>query len=131
MFNRQLRSDGFLGPRAWPPEVPEAEAPAPSHSIEGTRFRLAIICSCPALDVPQTAANPNAGRHDWRGGVVREQSPLYVAPGYRDLIGAFVARSAKQVPVLAAIRYGGQLPMYEQPVLSKPDPWSDPERGRP
>jgi hypothetical protein len=131
MFNRLQRADGFLAPRAWPPEVPEAEAPAPSHSAEGTRFRLGIICACPALDIPQTAAQPGAGRHDWHGSVIRQQAPLYVRPGYKDLIGAFIARVAKQVPVLSAIRYGGQIPMYEQPILPKPDAWDDPTRGAP
>lgn len=130
-FNQLVRADGFLRPRAWPPMEPVAEAPAPSHSHTGTLFRLAILCGCSARDVPQTAKHPEAGRHDWAGGVVRSQAPLFKETGYRDLIGAFLAKPAKQVTVLSAIRYSGQLPMDEQPTLKKPNPWSDPTRGRP
>lgn len=132
-FNRLDRPDGFLAPQAWPPETArnEAEAPAPSHSAEGTRLRLGILCRCPAQDSPQTAKHPERGQHDWAGGVVRSQTALYKEGPYMDFIGAFMAKPAKTVTVLSAIRYKGQLPMNEQPMLEKPNPWSDPTRGSP
>jgi hypothetical protein len=128
-----MRGDDFLAPRAWPPDPGEnqAESPPPSHSAVGLAFRRSILCECQAQDTPQTATQPWRGQHDWAGNVIREQAPLYKAPGFRDFIGVFRARVAKQKPVLAAIMYHGQIPMEEQPKLSKPNAWSDPTRGLP
>lgn len=132
MFNRLRRPDGFLSPHAQTnTPLHEAEGPAPSHSRVGELFRRAVNCACPALSRPQTAKHPEAGEHDWHGEVVRQQAPLFKRTGYQDLIGVFVAKPAKVIPVLSAIRYQGQLPMSEQPTLDKPYPWLDPRRGRP
>lgn len=132
-MKKLARSDGFLSPQGWPPNPGrnQAEPPPPSHSTQGMRLAAAVYLNSQSRDVPQTAVHPEQGRHDWRGEVVRQQAPLFRPTGWRDLIGAFVARVAKQKTVLNAILYKGQLPMSEQPKLKKPDPWSDPTRGAP
>lgn len=86
---------------------------------------------------PQTAKHANTGR-DAAGVVVRQMSPLWKPPsgspsqpGYRDLFGAFAARAAFTIPVIAALRYKGQLPLDQQPTVRKPNPWDDPTRGSP
>lgn len=55
-----------------------------------------------------------------------------VAPSYkfRGLYGAVVARPASNVFVYTNGGYGGIYPMDEQPLLSKPRPWSDPTLGK-
>jgi len=139
MWNRLSRADGFLSPHGVPDE-PVAEAQPggrasanviASHSAYGQRFKLALLCACPARDVPQTAKHPEAGQHDWRGNVIRQQSPLLVPEPFYDFVGAIVARAAKQIPVIERKRYQGQLPMDVQPELDKPHPWFDPTRGEP
>lgn len=129
------------------------------YSREGQAFRAAVMDSpgpgTDQLPLPQRqllkgrelAAMPRSravvgfgfsvkrGR-DSRGIVVREQTPLYRAPfgeknGYQDFFGAFVTRAATVIPVVAGIRYQGQLPIALQPKVVKPDPWNDPTRGRP
>lgn len=136
MFNAAIRSDRFLAPRGQAdPRNDQAEAVSgvvPSHSVTGTKFRLGMLYSCPSSDTPQTATHPERGTRDWRGSVVRDQKPLFLQTGgYRDFIGAFVAKAAKTKTVLEAIRYQGQLPLKQQPTLTRPDPWSDPTRGLP
>jgi hypothetical protein len=95
------------------------------------QFKRGIICECPAQDIPQTAIQPWRGHGDWNGSVVRQQAPLYKPYGFRDLIGVFRARPAKTIPVLSQYMYHGQIPMEQQPKLSKPNPWDDPTRGLP
>lgn len=132
-FNRLNRADGFLSPHGPTDssERHESEAPAPSHSAYGSMFRRAMLRACPAEDTPQTAMHPEAGQGDWRGNVVRSQAPLYKEGPFMDLIGAFMARPAQQVPVIPRFRYQGQLPMDVQPQLDKTHPWFDPFRGQP
>lgn len=78
----------------------------------------------------------SVGTRDGRGVVIREMAPLRREPygqhnGYQDFVGAFLARVATTIPVVAAIRYQGQAPLFLQPKVIKPDPWNDPSRGRP
>lgn len=83
---------------------------------------------------PQTAGMPAIG-HDAAGDVVREQLPLVRLPfgqhnGYQDFIGAFQARSAKIRPIIERLGYQGQLPLDQQPKLTKRFmPWNDPTLG--
>lgn len=105
------------------------------YSDQGQKLRLAILCGCGGSAAPATATVPQAGR-DSRGRVIREQNPLVRRPygqhnGYQNFIGAFAARQARTVPVIQAYRYGGQLPLDQQPKLRKPAPWLDPTLGRP
>jgi hypothetical protein len=121
-------------------EADPAAGPA-AFSTYGQRFRAAIIGSgmFPAFmgahAAPQIATRGAIG-HDAAGNVVREMLPLYRGPwgqknGYQDLIGAFGARAAYMKPVVAALRYKGQIPMDQQPRLKKAKPWMDPTLGQP
>lgn len=107
------------------------------YSDQGQQLRAAILCSCGGNAAPATATMPlRRGMVDSRGHVIREQNPLVRRPygqhnGYQNFIGAFAARQARTVPVIAAFRYGGQLPLDQQPKLRKPAPWLDPTLGRP
>jgi hypothetical protein len=117
-----------------PYEVPQ-NAGTRIYSDQGQKLRLAILCGCGGTAAPATATVPQAGR-DSRGRVIREQNPLVRRPygqhnGYQNFIGAFAARQARTVPVIQAYRYGGQLPLDQQPKLRKPAPWLDPTLGRP
>ena len=112
------------------------------RSPEGQAFRNAILRRNRGTDlagagVPQDVGRPVVGI-DSAGSVVREMSPLYNPPsgtkshpGYRDLFGAFAARAAFSIPIIAALRYKGQLPLDQQPIIKKPTPWNDPTRGMP
>jgi hypothetical protein len=105
------------------------------YSDQGQKLRAAILCSCGGTAAPATAVTPQAGV-DSRGHVIREQNPLVRRPygqhnGYQNFIGAFAARQARTIPVIQAYRYGGQLPLDQQPKLRKPAPWLDPTLGRP
>lgn len=66
------------------------------------------------------------------GRVVQTRAPV-AAPTYkyRNLVGSVVARPASNRYVFAPTGYGGLLPLGEQPLLRKPNPWSDPTRGAP
>jgi hypothetical protein len=120
------------------------------YSDYGQRFRNAIMHrSTPAAlrTKPQMqkvgaqnqpgSAGPQGTRfRDSTGVVIREMMPLLRAPygqhnGYQDFIGAFAARAAYIIPVVAGIRYQGQLPTSQQPIIPKANPWDDPTRGRP
>lgn len=112
------------------------------RSPQGQAFRNAILRRNRGTDlagagVPQDVGQPVIGI-DSAGSVVREMSPLYNPPsgskshpGYRDLFGAFAARAAFSIPIIAALRYKGQLPLDQQPIIKKPNPWDDPTRGNP
>jgi len=113
------------------------------RSPQGQAFRNAILRANCGRDLagcgePQTVHRGPATGHDAAGNVVREMAPLWKPPsgspsqpGYRDLFGAFAARAAFTIPIIAAMRYQGQLPLDQQPILKKPNPWDDPTRGRP
>jgi len=105
------------------------------YSSQGQALRRAILCSCGGDAMPATALMPQRGI-DSRGHVVREQNPLVRLPygqhnGYTNFIGALAVRAARTIPVINAYRYGGQLPLDQQPKLRKPAPWLDPTLGRP
>lgn len=113
------------------------------RSVQGQLFRNAILRRNRGRDLagagfPQTVhRGPRVGV-DSAGSVVREMAPLWKPPsgspsqpGYRDLYGAFAARAAFTIPIIQAFRYSGQLPLDQQPIIKKPNPWDDPQRGRP
>jgi hypothetical protein len=112
------------------------------RSPQGQAFRNAILRRNRGVDlagagIPQDVDHGMIGI-DSAGSVVREMSPLYNPPsgtkshpGYRDLFGAFAARAAFSIPIIAALRYKGQLPLDQQPIIKKPNPWDDPTRGSP
>lgn len=113
------------------------------RSPQGQAFRNAILRRNRGTDLagagtPQTVHVGPAIGHDAAGDVVREMSPLWKPPsgspsqpGYRDLFGTFASRAAFTIPIIAAMRYAGQLPLSQQPILKKANPWDDPTRGRP
>lgn len=121
---------------------PVTGAPLAIRSPQGQAFRNAILRRNLGPDltgagIPQDFGVPVIGI-DSAGSVVREMSPLYKPPsgskskpGYRDLFGAFAARAAFTIPIVAALRYKGQLPLDQQPTIKKPNPWDDPTRGLP
>jgi hypothetical protein len=137
-----LRMASLQVPR---PSSHQAEAPydvplpvgTKIYSDQGQKLRAAILCSCGGTAAPATATQPlQRGTVDSRGHVIREMNPLVRRPygqhnGYQNFIGAFAARQARTVPVISAFRYGGQLPLDQQPKLRKPAPWLDPTLGRP
>lgn len=67
-----------------------------------------------------------------RGRVINRPAPVAAKTyKFRDFFGAFVARPASNRTVVTPLGYSGILPLSQQPLLSKPDPWADPTRGRP
>lgn len=65
------------------------------------------------------------------GRIVREMAPLVPRAGHLDFAGLFAARAANNRTIVRDYGYAGVAPAFLQPQIKKPNPWSDPTRGRP
>jgi hypothetical protein len=89
----------------------QAEFGAPSHGVYGDGFRAALVSARVVYRAPT------------------------VGPGqtlkHRNLFGAFAARPATNRMVFSQHGYWGSYPLDQQPIISRPDPWSDETAGAP
>lgn len=88
-----------------------AEYGAPATSARGEQFRASVVSAR----------------------VVYRAAP--VGPGqtllHKEIFGAFAVRPAFNRMVFAPSGYSGSFPLDQQPLIRRPNPWSDPTRGAP
>lgn len=110
-----------------PPRPNEAGYGQPRTSEYGAGLRRALAGVIPANQRGTRGREPVP-----HAGLIRQQPPvLQNLTPFGDKLGVFFARGARPRQVVAIRSYFGALPIAEQPLVKRVDPWSDRTRGAP